>query len=105
MKNFNENWYSEQLPAMQAEFRQYLKELLQEYEVILTFKKTNGEVRVMRATTKSGIVPIYERKTDRPKTPSIETCSVYDLNKGEWRSFRYDRLISVQFLPQSQQPA
>jgi WYL_2, Sm-like SH3 beta-barrel fold len=92
-----DNWYVEQPPAVQAEFRQYLKELLQQNDITLTFQKTNGEMRVMKATTRTGAVPLYERKTDRPKKPNIETCSVYDLNKKEWRSFRYDRLISVEF--------
>lgn len=96
-KGLTEGWYNEQPPAVQAEFRQYIKELLQQHEVTLTFKKADGELRVMRATTRSGTVPIYERKTDRPKKPSIETCAAYDLNKREWRSFRYDRLISVEF--------
>jgi len=98
MKSFEENWYSKASPAEQAEFRQWLKEHLQMGPVNVVFRKADGEVRDMQATLKSGIVPLYERKTDRPKKPAnIETCAVYDLNKKEWRSFRYDRIVSVGF--------
>ena len=97
-KVLEDNWYTQQPPAVQAEFRQMLKEALQQHEVRIIFKKATGETRDMKATLKSGIVPLYERKTERHKKPgNIETCAVYDLNKKEWRSFRYDRLISVEY--------
>jgi WYL_2, Sm-like SH3 beta-barrel fold len=99
MNKITKQWYTEQTPAVQAKFRQWLKETLQEYEVHVVFRKADGELRDMKATLKTGIVPLYERKTDRPKKPAnIETCAVYDLNKKEWRSFRYDRLVSVRYI-------
>ena len=90
-------WYSQAKPADQAEFRQWLKELLQSDIVKLTFEKADGSDRVMRATLKSGVVPLYERKTERVRTPNPELCSVYDLDKREWRSFRFDKVKRIEF--------
>jgi hypothetical protein len=90
-------WYSQAKPADQAEFRQWLKGLLQTELVKLTFEKTDGTMRVMRATLKSGVVPLYERKTERVRTPNPELCSVFDLDKREWRSFRFDKVKRIEF--------
>jgi hypothetical protein len=90
-------WYSQAKPADQAEFRQWLKGLLQSETVKLTFEKADGSDRVMRATLKSGVVPLYERKTERVRTPNPELCSVYDLEKREWRSFRFDKVKRIEF--------
>jgi hypothetical protein len=90
-------WYSQAKPADQAQFRQWLKGLLQSESVKLTFEKVDGSQRVMRATLKSGMVPLYERKTERVRTPNPELCSVFDLDKREWRSFRFDKIKRIEF--------
>lgn len=103
MKAIDENWYVKQPPAVQAEFRQWVKEQLQAGPIRVEFLKSNGEIRDMMATLETGVVPLYERKTDKPRKPAnVEICSVYDLDKKEWRSFRYDRLVSVRFDTETQ---
>ena len=89
-------WYSQAQPAERAKFRQWLKDLLQEETVTIKFEKVDGSLREMRATLKSGVVPLYERKTDRARTPNPELCSVFDLEKREWRSFKFEKIVGIE---------
>ena len=78
------------------ELYKWLNSLLKTSNVTLTFTKKDGSERVMNATLKEEIIPKYEKKTDREKTPSIETMSVFDIDKNEWRSFRLDSLKKIE---------
>ena len=51
----------------------------------------------MNCTLAEDKVGTYEKKTDKVKTSNIETCPVFDTDKSEWRSFRYDSLVSFKF--------
>ena len=74
--------------------RKILKHHLHESVVNVVFKKKDGTERTMKCTLKPDQVVDYEKKTDKTKEPSLETCPVFDLDKQEWRSFRYDSIIS-----------
>jgi hypothetical protein len=52
----------------------------------------------MKCTLQESAIPTYEKKTERVRTTSTdESISVVDLEKNEWRSFRYDSIKSVSF--------
>jgi hypothetical protein len=51
----------------------------------------------MDCTLKEENIVQYEKKTERVKTLNEETCPVFDLEKNEWRSFRYDTITKVEF--------
>jgi hypothetical protein len=52
----------------------------------------------MTCTLQESEIPEYEKKTERVRTTlTDETISVVDLEKNEWRSFRYDSVKSVSF--------
>ena len=65
--------------------------------VTVKFKKSNGEEREMNCTLKEGIVVPYQPKTDNTKKQNLEVLPVWDIDKKEWRSFRYDSIISITF--------
>lgn len=77
--------------------REWLQGLLREGPVTVKFTKSDGEERVMRCTLKEGVVPQYEKKTDRVKKENLDTLAVWDLDKNEWRSFRLDSIKHVDF--------
>ena len=79
------------------EGRKWLKDMLNFGPVTVTFLKKDGSERVMNCTLAESLVKDYEKKTDRVKTVSEETCPVFDIDKQEWRSFRYDSVITVEF--------
>lgn len=87
------NWSEEERKI----FRDWIKSHLIYGPVSVTFVKKDGTERVMKCTLKSDLVKAYEKKTDKVKTVSEETCPVFDLDKQEWRSFRFDSVTKVEF--------
>lgn len=69
--------------------------------LIVTFLKKDGTERVMRCTTNLDMIPAEKHpKGDKPikegEEKKVETAKrVFDLEKQEWRSFRYDSVIAV----------
>jgi len=62
---------------------------------VVTFKKLDGDERKMTCTKQTDLIP----KDRLPKTEgksSDRTVTVWDTNAMDWRSFRYDRIISVE---------
>lgn len=64
----------------------------------VTFTKVNGEERVMRCTLEEGVIPIYEKKTDRTKAPNDNVVSVWDLDKSDWRTFTVSKVTAFKEL-------
>jgi hypothetical protein len=86
-----------------------LRRLVSNGEVLVSFHKKNGLVRLMRCTTSMALIP----EASRPRVPvplqegSVETFNpgpakdplfftVWDLDLQAWRSFRYAALLSAQ---------
>ena len=78
-------------------FRKWLISHLKYGPVTVYFTKKDGTERKMDCTLKEENIVQYEKKTERVKTLNEETCPVFDLEKNEWRSFRYDSLTKVEF--------
>ena len=79
------------------EEKDQFKDILRNYVVDVTFTKKDGTERKMDCTLKEENIVQYEKKTERVKTLNEETCPVFDLEKNEWRSFRYDAITKVEF--------
>jgi hypothetical protein len=77
------------------QFQNWLLETLKSHELEITFRKTSGEIRVMRATLVPELLPVTEN-TEKPKRAQVTTaCSVFDVEAQDWRSFRWDSIIRV----------
>lgn len=95
MTTFN---YSTTTPKEQKVFRDWLISHLKYGPVTVDFLKKDGTMRTMKCTLQESAIPTYEKKTERVRTTSTEDAiSVVDLEKNEWRSFRYDSVKSVSF--------
>ena len=82
----------------QKVFRDWLISHLKYGPVTVDFQKKDGTMRTMKCTLQESAIPTYEKKTERVRTNSSdESISVVDLDKNEWRSFRYDSIKSVSF--------
>ena len=82
-----------------AAFRSWLKSLLKSDIINLTFRKNDGTMREMRCTLRDEYL-IESKTTTEPKKPrkvSEDSIAVIDLDKNEWRSFRYDSVKRVNF--------
>ena len=114
LKNAPGTQYQETDETGQAEIRAWVKGLLITSEITVDFVKADGTQRSMRCTLDSSIIPtrpvgtIFKSTTANPdglatlgeskkprKEPDPHSVRVYDTEKGEWRSFRFDRLKKI----------
>jgi hypothetical protein len=95
IKTMVANWYSEQKETEQQEFREFVKRELIKGVIDVIFTKKDGTERKMSCTLKSDIVVPYEKKTDKSKETPTDVCPVFDVEKQEWRSFKYDNIRSI----------
>jgi predicted metallopeptidase len=74
-----------------------LVEVLQENTVVVTFKKLDGDERVMTCTKNLLHIPeVNHPKGVKDGKPG--TITVWDVNANGWRSFVYERVINVDYL-------
>jgi hypothetical protein len=101
--------YQESDETNQAIIRDWVRRLLHTTEVEVEFVKSDGNLRVMKCTLCPALIPeapakpvpagpvdgiVLESRKPR-KEPDVHSIRVYDLDIGEWRSFRFDRLKRV----------
>ena len=87
-----------------AIMRDWVKSLLQKSTITVTFTKADGTDREMLCTLDPEHLPpaptgpvdgiIKESKKPR-KEPDPHSLRVFDVEKQEWRSFRFDRLKKI----------
>ena len=75
--------------------RDILIKNLQKKVMKITFTKVNGEERIMDCTLQEHMVP-PTKYTNRKQNE--EVLPVFDINKGEWRSFRLDSITNIEAL-------
>ena len=68
---------------------------LQKKTMRITFTKVNGEERVMDCSLQEHIIPPTDAKN---RKENEEVLPVFDINKGEWRSFRLDSITNIEAL-------
>lgn len=61
--------------------------------VKVVFTKANGDIREMDCTLKQELLPETSQKSNHPVG---DTMVVFDLDANAWRSFRLDRVISME---------
>ena len=86
-----------------VEGQDWLKSLLHERVVKVTFTKKDGTERVLTCTLNSGLIPqkvteseVVEGKPERVKP--TDSLAVYDVESNGWRSFRWDSVRLVDFV-------
>jgi len=96
----NTNVHTE-LQTTDPYFQSWVKGLLHDSNIsnlCITFTKSNGDVRTIRCTNLESQIP-----TDKlPKGTSNRAITdtnqrVFDLDKQEWRSFKWDSVKEVKF--------
>jgi hypothetical protein len=94
--------YQEADDANKAIIRDWIKSLLQKSAITVTFTKADGTDREMLCTLDVTKLPPVAAPVDgivkeakERKKPDEHSLRVFDLEKNEWRSFRFDRLKKV----------
>jgi len=86
----------EEMMQVNQSVKKTVVEILQENICEITFRKVNGEERVMLCTLKDDLLPMQlatESKISRKLNK--EVVRVYDLEKEDWRSFRIDSFLDI----------
>jgi hypothetical protein len=89
--------YSTMSEKDQKMFREWITGILKQETATLTFQKKDGTMRVMKASLREDHMPVFEKKTDTVRKVNDEVLSVVDLEKNEWRSFRFDSIRKIEF--------
>lgn len=76
--------------------KRILLELLNEGQVLIEFEKKSGEIREMICTLSNRIIPLDQQVIERKKKENPEVIPVWDVGKGQWRSFRVDSVIKYE---------
>lgn len=97
MNTESQVWYSTAIPEEQELYRKWLQGVLKMHTVDLTFRKKDDTIREMKCTLIESMLPVIEKKTDRVRKENNDALSVFDLEKNEWRSFRYDSIEAISF--------
>ena len=88
-------------------FKRWLKSHLRYGPVTVTFTKKDGSEREMLCTTNKDMIPVspvHESNTENPvdfpkkeRKANDEVMPVFDLEAGQWKSFRWDSIKQVTF--------
>ncbi len=82
--------------------RDWVRSLLQKNAITVTFVKADGTVRDMKCTLSWDFIPadkqpklVSVQEAKQRKEPDEHSLRVFDVDKQEWRSFRFDRLQKI----------
>ena len=98
--------YQEADDANKAIIRDWVRSLLQKQPIKVTFVKADGTDREMLCTLNWDFIPTDKqpkqpakgavvKESQQRKEPDVHSLRVFDTEKLEWRSFRFDRLKKV----------
>ena len=85
---------SELMAGAKAMMIANLKDKLRNGVAHFIFQKKNGELREMFATTNKALVERHIVGTGESRE-LYATTAVYDVEKGAWRSFRWESIVKV----------
>lgn len=83
----------EQIPVI----KEKLVDILKHYECNIVFTNRNNELLQRTVTLREDIVPPYKSKTGRHKQPKVDVIPIWDTDLNEWRSFKIDNLIELEY--------
>lgn len=82
------------------EFQTWVKGLLHDSvvkDLRITFTKSDGTDREMRCTLVESAIPADKVPKGTGREAPTTTQRVFDLDKGEWRSFKWEAVKNVSF--------
>jgi hypothetical protein len=79
------------------EGREWLRGLLRDEKVTITFIKKDETERKMVCTLAESKIPSEKTPKNTGKSQSDEALAVFDLEKQDWRSFRFDSVKKIEF--------
>lgn len=82
----------------QDKARLSLLEIIRSKTVIVTFTKSDGSSRDLRGTLNADLIPSeHYPKRSEDTVHSDEYTRIFDLDKQQWRSFRFDSVTNISY--------
>ena len=81
----------------EPEFAEYLRGVLSESTITVTFTKKDGTPRVMRCTRDLNLIPEDKQPKGTGTMTKGDAVSVFDLDKEEWRSFNTGNVTRIEW--------
>lgn len=75
----------------------FIIDRMREGVVTVIFEKTDGTERVMKCTLKEELIPEDKRPKGKREQNTDRVQPVFDVEVGEWRSFRWDSVKKFDF--------
>jgi hypothetical protein len=79
------------------EGREWLRGVLRSEKVTVLFTKKDGSERKLICTLNENKIPSEKAPKNTGKAKSEDSIAVFDLEKSDWRSFRFDSVKKVEF--------
>ena len=83
------------LPFKLESEKEWLRKILRNEIIDVTFLKKDGSERKMQCTLLSEEIPTDMVPKGTKKTQSTETIAVFDVENQGWRSFRWDSIKQI----------
>ena len=75
--------------------KNWLKNMLREGIVLVTFQKKDGTERKMKCTLSESEIPNEKTPKGTGKAKNSDALAVFDIENQEWRSFRFDSIKEI----------
>ena len=77
--------------------KDWLRTLLREHVIGITFIKNDGSERLMKCTLSESKIPSEFTPKGSKKAKSDEVLPVFDVENKGWRSFHWDSIKNIEF--------
>ncbi len=85
LAQYDETFWATASDQDKADFRNWFEGVLKEHDVTVVFEKTNGDLRTMKCKAPEGAAF------------SESVATVWDIEKEDWRAFKFANLKSINF--------
>ena len=96
---WQDSWYATASEADRKLFRDWFTAVIRTERVNVCFNKADGTERWLHCSLHPDLIPADKLLTEDTNTRkrSEDALSVWDLEKQDWRSFRFDRVKQFSF--------
>jgi hypothetical protein len=96
---WHDGWYAQASDDDRKLFREWLTNVIRNERVNIHFIKADGTGRWLHCSLHPDLIPAGKLQTEQTSTRkrSEDALSVWDIDKQDWRSFRFDSVIEFSF--------
>jgi hypothetical protein len=76
--------------------KDWLRSILREQDVTVTFTKLDGSEREMVCTLSESQIPVQNHPKTAAKAKNDQVLAVFDVKNQGWRSFRWDSITKIE---------